>query len=50
MSRGSIGTIQLVVIDIIEDKSPNTLTECLELIESQISMIRQLDEISVPTP
>jgi len=43
-SIGSLGIIECTLKDIKEDTSPNTMTECIELIQTQLGIIKLLEE------
>jgi len=43
LSTGSLGVIEVCLRDILQDKSSNTLLQTLEMMESQIDMIKQLE-------
>ena len=44
MSKALVGTIDLICVDIFEDKSDNTLEQCLDMIEGQVKMIREMEQ------
>ena len=45
MSEGFVRTMGLVCIDILEDKSTNTMKECIGMLKSQLEMLEQMEEI-----
>lgn len=47
-SVGSLGVIELTLIDIKNDKSSNTLEQSLTMMEDQIKNIRMLEGITEP--
>ena len=44
-SLGMIGIISMIIEDIIGDKSENSMTECIELIESQLETIKHFEKM-----
>jgi len=49
-SNGLVVVIKMTAKDILEDLSANTLSQSLNLIESQVRMIRHLEGIEAPIP
>ena len=50
ISKGSLQMIHLILIDMIDDKSSNTLENCLDMIEEQVVMIRVLEDLPRKAP
>ena len=47
LSKGIIRTMTLICMDIIEDKSTNTLKESIDMLESQLKMLKETEQITV---
>ncbi len=46
LSKGIIQTMTLICMDIIEDKSKNSMKESIELLKAQMKMLEEMELIS----
>lgn len=46
LSKGIIQTMTLICMDIIENKSSNSMKESVDMLESQLKMLKEMESIT----